>query len=152
MVHYSERLLTFIKAAEQATQQAKAHALREVGTTVAQAVVLTVLDEFDGLTAAELARRCQVTAQTMNSTIGRMEGHGLITRNRHPLHGTLIEIHLSDRGRELFARANAQLNALDRRLAADLTQHEVGQLTALLARITTTAREINQEATHVPSP
>jgi DNA-binding MarR family transcriptional regulator len=139
MAHYADRLLAFIKVAEQATQQAKERVLREAGITVAQQAALTILSDHDGLTAAELARRCQVTPQTMNSTVGRMEARGLVQRSPHPMHGTLIEIHLTQRGREVFERADARIEALDSDLAGDLGPDELKALKEMLARVTAAA-------------
>ena len=139
MAHYADRLLAFIKVAEQATQQAKERVLREAGITVAQQAALTILSDHDGLTAAELARRCQVTPQTLNSTVGRMEARGLVQRSPHPMHGTLIEIHLTQRGREVFERADALIEALDSDLAGDLTPDELTALKEMLARVTAAA-------------
>jgi DNA-binding MarR family transcriptional regulator len=139
MAHYADRLLAFIKVAEQATQQAKERVLREAGITVAQQAALTILIDLDGLTAAELARRCQVTPQTMNSTVGRMEARGLVQRSPHPMHGTLIEIRLTQRGREVFRRADARIEALDSDLAADLSPDELKALKEMLARVTAAA-------------
>jgi DNA-binding MarR family transcriptional regulator len=139
MAHYADRLLAFIKVAEQATQQAKERVLREAGITVAQQAALTILSDHDGLTAAELARRCQVTPQTMNSTVGRMEARGLVKRTPHSMHGTLIEIHLTQQGRDVFKRADTRIEALDSNLAADLSPADLKALKEMLARVTATA-------------
>ena len=139
MGHYSARLLAFVKRAEQATQQAKEQVLREYGITPAQQAALSILSDHDGITSAELARQCQVTPQTMNSTVGRMASRGLVQRTPHPMHGTLIEIRLTPQGRDLFDRADARVAELDTDLAADLSPAELGTLKALLTRVTETA-------------
>jgi DNA-binding MarR family transcriptional regulator len=138
-VHYSERLLAHVKRAEQATQAAKEHVLRDYGITPAQQAALAILSDHDGITAAELARKCAVTPQTMTSTLGRLEKRGLVERTPHPVHGTLIEIRLTTHGRSLFDRADAQVAALDGTLADALTASELDTLKKLLAKITQTA-------------
>lgn len=139
MGHYSARLLAFVKRAEQATQQAKEQVLREYGITPAQQAALSILSDHDGITSAELARQCQVTPQTMNSTVGRMAARGLVQRTPHPMHGTLIEIRLTPQGRDLFERADARVAELDTDLAAVLSPAELGTLKKLLTRVTDTA-------------
>ena len=139
MSHYSQRLLAFIKSAEQATQQAKEQALRPYGITPAQLAALTITSEHDGITAAEIARQCGVTPQTMNSTITRLDARGLVQRTPHPMHRTLIEIRLTRQGRELFERADARVSALDADLAVELTPAELASLKELLTRVTRTA-------------
>ncbi|BCY11464.1 MarR family winged helix-turn-helix transcriptional regulator [Actinoplanes sp. L3-i22] len=139
-MHYSERLLGYVKRAEQTTQAAKERVLREFAMTPAQQSALAVLSDNDGITAAELARRCAVTPQTMNSTLGRLEQRGLIERRPHPVHGTLIEIRLTPAGTDLFTRADARVAHLDERLAQALHPHELATLKSLLDKVTETAR------------
>ncbi|WP_031470860.1 MarR family winged helix-turn-helix transcriptional regulator [Sciscionella sediminilitoris] len=135
MAHYTARLLAYIKRAEQATQQAKEQALREYGITPAQQAALTIIEEYDGISSAELARQCQVTPQTMNSTVGRLEARGLVDRSPHPMHRTLIELRLTTEGRELFTRADKRVATLDADLGAELSAAELDTLKDLLTRV-----------------
>ncbi|MEZ0366845.1 MarR family winged helix-turn-helix transcriptional regulator [Mycobacterium sp. pUA109] len=135
MGHYTGRLVWVVKRAEQATQQAKEQVLREYSVTPAQHAALTILSLHDGITAAELARQCQVTPQTMNSTVGRLEARGLVDRRPHPVHRTLIELRLTDRGRELFEVADARVADLDTDLAAEFSAAERDTLKTLLTRL-----------------
>lgn len=145
-VHYSERVLAHVKRAEQATQAAKEHVLRDYGITPAQQSALAILSDHDGITAAELARQCAVTPQTMTSTLGRLEKRGLIERTPHPMHGTLIEIRLTPHGKNLFDRADQQVASLDDALAGALTAGELATLKSLLAKVTQTASGIVSNA------
>ncbi|MBB4684717.1 MarR family winged helix-turn-helix transcriptional regulator [Amycolatopsis jiangsuensis] len=129
-------LLAYLKRAEQATQQAKEQVLRDYGITPAQQAALTIVSEHEGISSAELARQCQVTRQTMNSTVGRLEARGLIQRTPHPMHRTLIELTLTGYGRDLFERADARVSALDTDLAAELSPAELSTLKDLLTRVT----------------
>jgi hypothetical protein len=52
------------------------------------------------------------------------------------MHGTLIEIRLTQRGRDVFERADALVEALDSNLAGDLSPDELKALKEMLARIT----------------
>lgn len=134
-MHYSERLLGHVKRAEQASQAAKEFVLREFAMTPAQQSALAILSDHDGMTAAQLARECAVTPQTMNSTLGRLEKRGLIERRRHPIHGTLIEIRMTAAGRDLFDRADARVAELDAALSTDLTEDDLARLRDLLRRV-----------------
>ena len=138
-MHYSERLLGYVKRAEQTTQAAKELVLRDYGITPAQQNALAILSDHDGISAAELARKSAVTPQTMNSTLGRLEKRGLIERAPHPLHGTLIEIRLTPVGRDLFNRADAKVAELDAALAGALTPAQLDALRKLLSKVTETA-------------
>ncbi|MFD5507466.1 MarR family winged helix-turn-helix transcriptional regulator [Streptomyces sp. NPDC127051] len=134
-MHYSERLLIHIKQAERITQAAKEAAVREAGITAAQQGALAVLSDNPGINAAELARKLSVTPQTMNSLLGRLETRGLIARTPHPIHGTLIEIRMTEHGAEVFAAADALVAKLDARLAEGLSESETAAVRELLARI-----------------
>jgi DNA-binding MarR family transcriptional regulator len=140
MGHYSERLLSFIRAADQAATQAKERALRDYGLTPAQHSVLAILSDHDAVTSAELARLGGVTPQTMNSTVGRLEARGLVVRKPHPVHRTLIEISLTASGRALFRRADVAAAELDAVLSSRLSADERASLTDLLTRVAETAR------------
>ncbi|MGK5682933.1 MarR family winged helix-turn-helix transcriptional regulator [Actinoplanes sp. URMC 104] len=139
-MHYSERLLGYVKRAEQTTQAAKERALREFGLTPAQQTALAVLSDHQGITAAQLARECAVTPQTMNSTLSRLEKAGLIARAPHPMHGTLVEIRTTEAGRSLFARADARVAELDAALSDEFTPGELKTLRAMLDRVAAAAR------------
>ncbi|GAA3526845.1 hypothetical protein GCM10022222_07290 [Amycolatopsis ultiminotia] len=152
MVHYTARLLAYIKRAEQATQQAKEQVLRGYGITPAQQAALTIISEHEGISSAELARQCQVTPQTMNSTVGRLEARGLIRRAPHPMHRTLIELTLTEHGRDLFERADTRVSALDADLAAELSPAELTTLKELLTRVIDTAPRAADKPEPQPAP
>jgi len=140
-VHYSERLLGYVKRAEQSTQAAKERALREFGLTPAQQTAMAILSDHEGITGAQLARECAVTPQTMNSTLVRLERRGIIERTPHPMHGTLVEIRMTRAGRKVFAAADARVAELDRALSAGLGDDELATLKELLGRVTATAKD-----------
>ena len=142
MQHYSERLLLHVKRAEQATQAAKEAAVREVGITAAQLAALAVLSDNPGINTAELARRCGVTQQTMNSLLSRMELRGFVRRGPHPLHATLVEIKLTAQGRAVFEEADALVARLEQRLTDGLSEADVALVRALLGRVTDNAARV----------
>jgi DNA-binding MarR family transcriptional regulator len=144
MGHYSQRLLSYIRTADQVVTQTKEQKMRDYGITTAQHAALAVLSDHDGVTSAELARLCGVTPQTMNSTVGRLETRGLVTRKPHATHRTLIEISLTEQGSELFRRADAGAEELDAVLSSGLTAGERATLVDLLTRVTGQARAVSE--------
>ena len=146
MRHYSERLLVHVKRAEQATQAAKEAAVREVGITAAQQAALAVLSDNPGINTAELAHRCGVSQQTMNSLLSRMELRGFVRRAPHPLHATLVEIKLTPQGRAVFEEADALVERLERRLTDGLSEAEVALVRDLLGRIADNAARVMAQA------
>lgn len=141
-MHYSQRLLAYVKRAEQASQAATESAVREVGITSAQQAALAVLSDNPGINPAELARRCMVSPQAMNSLLGRLEARGYVQRAPHPKHGTLVEIKLTQPGRAVFEEADALVAKVEERVSAGLSEQDLATVRDLLARIAANAGDI----------
>lgn len=130
----TERVGLHIKRVEQELMAAKHAALRPLGLTVPQYAALYTLDDQPGLSAAALARACLVTPQTIATVLANLEAKGLITRQAHPWHRKVAEVHLTDDGRRLLARADAKAVAIERRIADGFSPGERALLIDLLAR------------------
>lgn len=129
-----------------ATQQARERMLHRHGITGAQHAALTVIDRHDGITSAELARRCFVTAQTMNGTVSRLAAAGLIERTAHPMHQKLIELRLTTTGRDTYRRADATMSAFDDELAAALPAPTLTTLKSALIEVAARADTMSATA------
>jgi DNA-binding MarR family transcriptional regulator len=129
-----ERLGLHIKRVEQELMAAKHAALRPLGLTVPQYVVLYTLVGQPGISAAALARACLVTPQTIATVLANLEVKALITRRPHPWHRKVAEVQLTDSGRQVLEKADAEAVAIERELAAGYTPQERAQLIELLAR------------------
>jgi DNA-binding MarR family transcriptional regulator len=119
------RLGMLVKRAEQAMVRAKSTALKAVGLTPSQYVALVELDQQPGITAATLARACLVTPQAMRILLKTMEQQGLISRSSHPRHPNVLELNLTDVGREALHAARQKVDPMEQRAfgifsAADL--------------------------------
>jgi DNA-binding MarR family transcriptional regulator len=138
---YQNRLLSFIKRAEQATQAAKERAVRAENLTTAQYNVLLVLSHSPGITASELARRCFVTAQTMSSVLARLIAHGLVSRTVHPRHKGVLEATLTPAGRHALQLSDRRVEMVEAALVDELSSAEQDQLRDLLARCAAKAEQ-----------
>ena len=135
-----------LKRAEQVTQAAREAAVREVGITAAQQAALAVLSDNPGINAAELARRCSVSPQTMNGLLSRLEARGYVDRRPHPVHASLVEIKLTGSGRAAFEEADALVARLEERLTSGLSEAELLLARELLGRITENAARATARA------
>jgi len=126
------RLGMLVKRAEQAMLRAKSAALKLVGLTPAQYVALVELDLQPGITAATLARACLVTPQAMMILLKSMESQGLISRSAHPRHPNVLELHMSDVGREAAARQ--RVDPIEARVFGAYSAKELVAFRDLLAR------------------
>ncbi len=128
------RLGMLVKRAEQAMIRAKSAALKSVGLTPAQYVALVELDQQPGVTAATLARACLVTPQAMMILLKTMEQQGLISRSPHPRHPNVLELHMTDVGREALEAARARVDPLEQRVFDVFAGKELAVFRGLLSR------------------
>jgi DNA-binding MarR family transcriptional regulator len=129
-----ESLGKLLKRSEQTLLRAKSAAVKTVGLTLPQYVALAELYVRPGITGAELARACLVSPQAMMVVLKAMEEQGLIERAPHPRHQTVLEIHLTDVGREALDTARERAEPIERRITQALSPEEIGNLRALLER------------------
>lgn len=123
-----------VKRAEQAMVRAKSAALKFVGLTPAQYVALYELDAQPGITAASLARACLVTPQAMMILLKSMEQQGLITRSFHPRHANVLELHLTDVGREALSAARERVEPMEARVFGAFAPKELAAFREYLSR------------------
>lgn len=123
-----------VKRAEQAMVRAKSAALKFVGLTAAQYVALFELDAQPGITAATLARACLVTPQAMMILLKSMEQQGLITRSFHPRHPNVLELHMTDVGREALHTARRRVEPMEQRVFAAYSSKDLAAFREYLSR------------------
>ena len=123
-----------VKRAEQAMVRAKSAALKSVGLTLSQYVALFELDQRSGITAATLARACLVTPQAMMILLKTMEQQGLITRSTHPRHPSVLELHITEVGREALYAALERVDPIERRVFGVFSQKDTAVFREFLSR------------------
>ena len=128
------RLGMLIKRAEQAMVRAKTAALKPIGLTLAQYVALVELDRQPGVTAATLARACLVTPQAMMILLKSMEQQDLIKRSSHPRHPNVLELHMTDVGREAHHAACGRVDPIERRVLGVFSKSDLSALRGHLTR------------------
>jgi DNA-binding MarR family transcriptional regulator len=128
------RLGMLVKRAEQAMVRAKSNALKFVGLTPAQYVALHELELQPGITAATLARLCLVSPQAIMILLKSMEQQGLITRSFHPRHPNVLELHMSDGGREALHAARERIEPMEARVFGAFSARELGVFREYLSR------------------
>lgn len=131
-----EYLCTRIRRAEQALMAHHEAVLRGHGLTMTQYTVLLTLSREGGMSAAQAARSCGVTQQSMASVLGNMEGKGLIRRDPSPVHAKVQVATLTEEGQAVLDRAYEQVIILERALTAAFTPAEHASLCELLERAT----------------
>jgi DNA-binding MarR family transcriptional regulator len=128
------RLGMLVKRAEQAMIRAKSAALKLVGLTPGQYIALVELDLQPGVTAATLARACLITPQAMMILLKTMEQQGLIGRSSHPRHPNVLELRMTDVGREALQAARERVDPIERSVFDAFSARELTVFRALLSR------------------
>lgn len=108
--------------------------LERIDMSFTHLAVLYALEAEPGIPGAEIARRCFVTAQTMNTMLRRMEADTDVERRPHPGNSRADSWHLSRQGQRKLDRAKVVGDAVWGQLLAALKAGEVTQLQELLQR------------------
>ena len=111
--------------------------LDDIGLTYSQYAVMLVLWEHGGVALSELCTRLQLDTGTLSPLLKRLEGQGLVERRRRLDDERVMQVTLSEAGRDLrerAARAQARVQQ-----ATGLTDSDLAllrdELTVLAARL-----------------
>ena len=130
-----------LRQASAASRLTLERALAELGATPPQFVVLTMLKAYPGLSGADLARVALLTPQTVGVIIRNLERDGAIKMTPHPVHGRVLQWTLTRRGLTLLEKCRKHALALERRLAAGLSQQAQATVRRWLARVAADLQE-----------
>ena len=84
--------------------------LRERGVTLPQLRMLKVIEQQENVSAARIARLCQITPQTLQSMLARATREGWIVRGTSQRNGRIVTASLTRSGKEIV-RQGMQLAA-----------------------------------------
>ena len=118
-----------------AAQRAFDDALVAAGGSLPVWLVLVTLKSQQVANQRELAEAVGIQGATLTHHLNAMESAGLVTRRRDPANRRVHQVELTDDGDELFLRLRAVAFAFDNRLRAGLSEADVSQLEAVLARL-----------------
>jgi DNA-binding MarR family transcriptional regulator len=93
-------------------------ALAQAHLTTPQFLVLNLLDAYPGASGAELARTAQLTPQTMNLIVRKLERDRLVERIEHETHGRVLRLKLTGKGTERLRLAKTLSGKIERRILA----------------------------------
>ena len=110
-------------------------ALAAAGGSLPVWLVLISLKSGQRASQRELADAVGIQGATLTHHLNAMESAGLVTRRRDPDNRRMHLVELTPAGDALFLRMFQAATAFDARLRAGLSEHDVGQLEALLTRL-----------------
>jgi DNA-binding MarR family transcriptional regulator len=99
--------------------------------TMPESAALARLDRGGPTTASALARREQISPQSIGATLGALEARGLIERRADPQDGRRAVMSVTEAGRQvLHSKRSARTQQMARALAGGFTPDELGTLMA----------------------
>lgn len=93
-----------------------------MGVTYTQYLVLSALWERDGLTIGAIAERLALEPSTITPAVKRLEVAGFLSRRRSTVDERLVEVHLTQKGRELHPQTGCLTDALLRHSGFEIPQ------------------------------
>lgn len=141
------QLCFFIYSASLAIQRVYKPMLDALGVTYTQYLVLSTLWERDGLTIGAIAERLALEPSTITPAVKRLEAAGFLGRRRSTVDERLVEVHLTQQGRELHPKTGCLTDALLRHSGFEIPQMiELNRLVQILRQGMREAVEGGQEA------
>jgi DNA-binding MarR family transcriptional regulator len=119
--------------------------MRRHGLHFGQNHLLAALWERDGRTPGEIAATLCVSTPTVVKMADRMTVAGLLTRRRDDQDNRLVRLWLSDSGRALRKPIEAERQAMEEKVTADLTAAERKYLLSALTKIGRSAKSLLNE-------
>ncbi|CAD5249532.1 Organic hydroperoxide resistance transcriptional regulator [Bosea sp. 62] len=111
-----------IYSASLAIQRVYKPMLDAMGVTYTQYLVLSALWERDGLTISAIGERLALEPSTITPAVKRLEAAGFLGRRRSTVDERLVEVHLTEKGRELHPKTGCLTNALLRHSGFEIPQ------------------------------
>ncbi len=103
--------------------------------SAAQLSVMASLVGAERKSASDLCKGISYDAGAMTRMLDRLEGKGLIRRNRSPDDRRLVHLELTEEGRAAYPRMRELALAVANRFLRGFTKAEARQLESLLARM-----------------
>ncbi len=121
-----------VKRVQQALRRNCDAALRPIGLSMAQYSVLRALADHPSASAAQLARLCFVTRQSLQDVLNGLRSDGLVDTAPGPSSGRAVPLTLTAPGRRRLAAAHRAVLAVDAAMVAELPAGATGQMTQWL--------------------
>lgn len=118
------------------------------GITLAQLRMLKALQEGEANSAAELARTCYITPQSMQAVVTRAEREGWITRSASPANRRILSATLTKSGQETLKRGLALAAGIEQRIWGTTNTAELRAFNATLGKVLLRLQE-SLDARHV---
>lgn len=128
----------YVQQVEQLGRRRVEQCLQAVGITASRYMVLNLVVHLEPVSSASLARRANMTAQSMGEFIRGLEARGFVAREPDPRNRRTINVLSTAVGRKLLAQSEARVDEAEREFFACLSGEELATLRMILARVRST--------------
>lgn len=131
------RAFFYVQQVEQLARRRIDECLQHENVTAGQYMVLSVIVHHEPVSSAELARRANMTAQSMGEFIKGLEAKGLVERRNDAQNRRVILVSSTPTGRKVLAASEARVDEAERAFFACLGAEELASLRMMLSRVRT---------------
>ncbi|MFC3531344.1 MarR family winged helix-turn-helix transcriptional regulator [Vogesella facilis] len=135
-----------------AAQQHSADIEKLLGISGAQAWLLVELRDNGPLKAGELAARMSIKPATLSNMLLRLEELGYLLRQRNARDMRIVEVVLSDTGRELISKADYAPRGWLPEALSRLSSQQLDELSTALCSLLSVMQVDTQTAANSPLP
>lgn len=133
--HFEESIGYLLRQAVGAVSRVAEAEMRSCGLTAVQWAPLMIISRGGAATAASLARELNTDTGAMTRMLDRLEAKGLLCRTRSSSDRRVVELTLTDAGRNAVDRIPFNLSRAYNAQLAGFSAQEFTQLKALLRRL-----------------
>lgn len=108
--------------------------LRPHGATIAQIRLLWAIRSAPGSSGAQLSRQCEITPQTAQALIERVEESGWIVRGKDTVNERIVTASLTPAGEDLLKTADRLAKGFEAKLWQGISEPAVDGLVKVLAQ------------------
>jgi len=129
------RAFFYIQQIEQLTRRRIDECLQPEGITAGQYMVLSLVAHQEPISSADLARRANMTAQSMGEFIKTLETKGLVERRACPKSRRTNLILSTPAGRKTLVHAESKVDNAEREFFSCLSTEDIANLRFQLSRV-----------------
>ena len=130
-----DRLTYVLWQAQHAVERKLLQSLADLDLHLTHFGILRHLSLTSGLTGAEIARRHDVTPQSISSAVALLRKRGYVRAAAHPVHRGLVELELTDAGRDVLVKAHARVAAVENQLTGLMSGRDLDTVKKALIRV-----------------
>lgn len=98
--------------------------IKDLGLSIGQPKVLDFLKGHDGAVQKEIARGCHIEPASLSTILTGMEKSGLLNRQASEENRRIVNVYLTDKGKELSVKITEAFIELEERALSGLTAQE----------------------------